>query len=204
MCNAYIRTETEIAGAHMTTVVGSISDEFGRYKALGEGAIAQLAEADLTRSLGEDSNTIAVIVWHIAGNLQSRFTDFRTSDGEKPWRNRDEEFETRLVARRDLLARWEAGWQTLFTALRELEDGDLPSTVTIRGQRFTINDALHRALAHVSYHVGQIVYLAKALKGTGWTSLSIPKGASAAYNQNPGRETAAAHAAGLKDRLSRS
>lgn len=188
----------------MTPIIGSITNEFSRYKALGEGAIAQTADADLARSLGDESNTIAVIVWHISGNLQARFTDFRTSDGEKAWRNRDEEFETRVVARQELLARWEAGWQTLFAELRELEDGDLPSSVTIRGQQFTINDALHRALAHVSYHVGQIVYLAKALKGTGWTSLSIPKGASAAYNRNPGRETAAAHAAVLKERLSRS
>ena len=188
----------------MNPVIGSITNEFSRYKALGEAAIAPAAEADLTRPLGDDSNTIAVIVWHIAGNLQSRFTDFRTSDGEKPWRNRDEEFEARVRSRHELLARWETAWQTLFDAVRQLEDADLPSTVTIRGQQFTINDALHRALAHVSYHVGQIVYLAKALKGPGWTSLSIPKGASAAYNRNPGRETAAAHAAGLKERLSRS
>jgi hypothetical protein len=188
----------------MTPIIGSITNEFTRYKALGEGAIAQVADADLTRSLGDDSNTIAVIVWHIAGNLQSRFSDFRTSDGEKPWRDRDEEFEARVVTRPDLLARWEAGWQTLFAALGDLDDGDLESTVTIRGQRFTINDALHRALAHVSYHVGQIVFVAKMFQGTGWKSLSIPKGGSAAYNQNPGREAAAAHAAAVKERLSRS
>jgi hypothetical protein len=185
----------------MTTLIASITNEFRRYKTLGEAAIAQSADADLTRAPGDDSNTIAVIVWHVAGNLRSRFTDFRTSDGEKPWRNRDEEFEARTATRQELLAQWDAGWQTLFATLGELEDADLPSTVTIRGQHFTITDALHRALAHVSYHVGQIVYVAKAFKGTGWTSLSIPKGASAAYNQNPWRESPAAHAAGLKERL---
>jgi hypothetical protein len=156
-------------------------------------------EADLAKAAGED-NSIAVIVWHIGGNLRSRFTDFLTTDGEKPWRNRDKEFEARVVTREELLAKWESGWQALFGALASLTDADLDRKVTIRGRPLAVSDALLRSLAHTSYHVGQIVYIAKSLKGTAWQTLSIPKGASAAYNQSPGRETPEHHAAMLESR----
>ncbi len=180
-------------------MVSSIAAEYRRYKSLGEAAITQVNEADLAKAVGED-NSIAVIVWHIGGNLRSRFTDFLTSDGEKPWRNRDEEFESRVVTRQELLAKWESGWQALFDALASLTDADLDRNVTIRGRPLAVSDALLRSLAHTSYHVGQIVYIAKALNGTAWQTLSIPKGASAAYNQNPGRETPERHAAMLESR----
>ena len=180
-------------------MISSIAAEFRRHKSLGEAAIAQLSEADLTRA-PEENNSIAVIVWHIGGNLTSRFTEFRTTDGEKPWRNRDDEFVARAVTRQELLTTWESGWETLFTALASLTDEDLDQNVTIRGQPQTIADALLRALGHITYHVGQIVYVAKSLRGAEWHTLSIPKGGSAAYNRNPGNESAAHHAAALERR----
>ena len=178
-------------------VTSSIAAEFRRYKSLGEAAIAQVNEADLAKVAGED-NSIAVIVWHIGGNLRSRFTDFLTADGEKPWRNRDEEFEARVVTREELLAKWESGWQALFGALASLTDADLDRNVTIRGRPLAVSDALLRSLAHTSYHVGQIVYLAKEGAGGGWTSLSIPKGQSAAFNQNPQGQKPGEHVARLE------
>jgi Protein of unknown function (DUF1572) len=164
-------------------LIESITAEYRRYKQLGEGAFAQLAEPELSRTPSLDDNSIAVIVWHVAGNLKSRFTDFRTADGEKAWRNRDEEFAERPVTREQLLEKWESGWQVLFAALDALTDDDLHQTITIRRQPLAIHQALHRSLAHTSYHVGQIVYVAKGFRGAGWRSLSIPKGASAAYMQ---------------------
>src|SRR5690606_28598747 len=121
---------------------------------------------------------------HIAGNLESRFTEFRTTDGEKPWRRRDEEFAARRVTRGELLEKWERGWRVLFAALDELGGADPAETVTIRQQPLRIDQALHRSLAHTAYHVGQIVYLAKAFAGPGWTSLTIPKGGSEAFNRS--------------------
>ena len=159
-----------------------------------------MSDADLAQAPG-DGNSIAVIVWHIAGNLRSRFTDFRTADGEKPWRNRDEEFMARVVTRQELLAKWESGWSTVFDALTPLAGEDLDQTVTIRGQSVTIVDALLRSLAHTSYHVGQIVYLAKSLRGADWKTLTIPKGGSAAYNERPRDESAVRHAAALDRRM---
>jgi len=182
-------------------MVSSIAAEFRRYKSLGEGAIAQLNDAEFAQSPSADDNSVAVIVWHIAGNLRSRFTDFRTTDGEKPWRNRDEEFVARSVTREELLAKWESGWQALFTALAELTDADVDHKVIIRGLESSIGDALLRSLAHTSYHVGQIVYIAKAARGSEWKTLSIPKGQSSAYNRNPRAETPDRHAAALKDRM---
>jgi hypothetical protein len=134
----------------------------------------------------------------VSGNLKSRFTDFLTSDGEKSWRNRDEEFEARQVTRQELLAKWEDGWAALSTALSGLTNDDLEREVTIRGQVIPVIDALHRSLAHTSYHVGQIVFVAKAGAGATWTSLSIPKGQSATYNQNPTNQTPAEQIAALE------
>ena len=162
----------------MRDLIASIEAEYRRYKTLGEGAINQLADSQLAQVAGT-GNSIVTIVWHLAGNLKSRFTDFLTADGEKPWRDRDSEFLTREVSRKELQAKWEDGWRVLFAALTDLSDVDLGRTVTIRGEPHTVAQALHRSLAHASYHVGQIVYEAKALRGADWRYLSIPPGQSA-------------------------
>lgn len=161
----------------MRALVASIEGEYRRYKSLGENAVVQLPDDQLVDAAGV-SNSIATIVWHLAGNLTSRFTDFLTSDGEKPWRDRDSEFLARQVTRAELHAKWEDGWRVLFAALSALTDADLAKTVTIRGQPHTVAEALHRSLAHTSYHVGQIVFVAKALRGADWRYLSIPPGKS--------------------------
>ena len=158
--------------------------EWRRYRALGEGAIRQVRDDELGRDAG--GNSVAIIVWHIAGNLKSRFTDFLDSDGEKPWRNRDSEFADRSnVIRAELLEKWDSGWSALFAALEPLSDEHLSRIVSIRGVKCRVDEALHRSLAHTSYHVGQIVFIAKGFRGTEWKSLSIPHGKSQEYNQNP-------------------
>ena len=166
----------------MTEILGSIEKEFRRYKALAEGAMAQLDEADFGRGAGAD-NSIAILVWHIAGNLKSRFTDFLSSDGEKPWRARDEEFAARSVTRAAMLEKWEEGWSVLFATLRSLKGDDLNRTVTIRNEPLAVHEALERSLAHAAYHVGQIVYIAKSLRGDRWKYMSIPPGKSEEYNK---------------------
>jgi GNAT superfamily N-acetyltransferase len=178
-------------------VLSSIEAELRRYKALADAAIGQLTDAELTAVGPGGGNSVAIIARHIGGNLASRFTDFLTTDGEKPWRKRDEEFQAHHTRRRDILAHWERGWGILFDSLAALSDGELERNVVIRGQELQVHDALHRALAHLSYHVGQIVYVAKALKAVEWRYLSIPPGQSEAYNRHPTRERADAHAAHL-------
>lgn len=172
----------------MRTVVASIEGELRRYKQLADAAMGQLSTAELGLRRGDSENAIATIAHHIAGNLRSRFTDFLTSDGEKPWRDREREFAAGAVDRDELARSWEAGWTTLFAALAPLGDAHLGDTVTIRGQGLLVIEALHRALAHLAYHVGQIVFVAKGIRGADWTWLSIPPGQSTAYNQNPTRE----------------
>src|SRR5437762_2650576 len=167
----------------MASVIQSIAGEYRRYKALAEGALAQLSDGEICTPAPGAGNSIAVICWHISGNLRSRFTDFLTTDGEKPWRERDEEFQPRTVSRAELLAKWEEGWGVLFGTLASLTDEQLQLTVTIRDQPLRVHEALHRSVTHLSYHVGQIVYVAKAMRGTAWISLSIPPGQSKAYNQ---------------------
>src|SRR5437867_2059133 len=170
----------------MREIISSIEAEYRRYKVLGEGAIRQTREDELSKSLSTNGNAIAVIVWHISGNLKSRFTDFLMSDGEKPWRKRDSEFEPRMgVTFTKLWERWDEGWAVLFSVLQSLSDADLSRTVTIRGVAFRVHEALHRLLAHTSYHVGQIVYLAKSFRGSEWKTLSIPLGKSEQYNRDP-------------------
>lgn len=184
----------------MTTIIESIRAEYLRYKALAEAAVSQLSDDDLSAQGPSGNNSIAVICWHVSGNLRSRFTEFLTSDGEKPWRNRDEEFQARAVTRSELLSKWDQGWDVLLATLSALADEQLHLTVTIRGQPMLVHEALHRSLAHTSYHVGQIVYVAKSLRGKDWTFLSIPPGKSAAYNQDPKFERAASHEAALSER----
>ncbi len=181
-----------------TSIVGSIRAEYLRYRALGEAAMAQLDDAALTTAPVPTANSIAVLVWHLSGNLASRFTDFLTSDGEKPWRHREGEFAPRPVTRTQLLEKWEHGWAVLLRTLATLDDADLTRTVTIRRQGLLVHEALHRSLAHVAYHVGQIVYLAKTGRGSDWQHLSIPPGQSEAYNAAPRFERPAAHDQVLK------
>ncbi|MCA1586081.1 MAG: DUF1572 domain-containing protein [Acidobacteria bacterium] len=182
----------------MSTIVESIRAEYTRYKALGEGAIAQVADAQLGESAGANGNSIATIVWHLSGNFASRFTDFLTTDGEKPWRNREEEFTRRVVSRDELSQKWEQGWRVLLAALDQLSDADLTRSVIIRRQSHLVHEALHRSLAHAAYHVGQIVLLARVFQGEEWKYLSIPPGGSDAYNQTPTNEHGSAHAAALR------
>lgn len=166
-------------------MIESFRIELSRYRSLGERALAQMPDAALDRAPGPDANSVATLVRHLSGNLQSRFTDFLTADGEKPWRDRDREFEEWHPSRAELEAAWQEGWETLEAALGELADSQLERQVTIRRQNLTVHDALCRALGHVAYHVGQIVLLARTQAEGGWESLSIPKGGSAAYNENP-------------------
>jgi hypothetical protein len=154
---------------------------FSNFKTLAEAAIAQVAtDGDLHHQLGPESNSIAVIVKHVGGNLRSRYTDFLTSDGEKPDRNRDGEFEIAdPVTRDEIMKWWNTGWTTLMSAIEALTPDDLDRTVYVRGELFQVVEALNRSLTHTAYHVGQIAYLARHLAGPDWTSLTIPKGKSA-------------------------
>jgi len=165
-----------------SSVLLTLRAEYSRYRALAEAAIAQLTDAELNASSNPDENSIVMICWHISGNLRSRFTDFLTTDGEKPWRHRDEEFDARQVSRDDLLAKWRQGWDVLFDAMDSLSEADLERTVAIRAEPLSVQEALLRSVTHVSYHVGQIVYLAKRMCGNRWQSLTIPRGQSEAFN----------------------
>jgi hypothetical protein len=150
--------------------------QFERMKRLAEGALAQAGDDQLNVALDAESNSLAVIAKHMAGNLRSRFTDFLTTDGEKPDRNRDGEFEMAgPVARQLVMEDWERGWQVLFGALDGLTPADLRREVVIRGERHTVVQALNRQLTHHSYHVGQIVFLAKHLRSDRWKTLSLPR-----------------------------
>src|SRR5215217_1870404 len=140
----------------MTGIVNSIRAEYLRYKALAEAAIEQLNDHELSVPGPNTGNSIAVICWHVSGNLRSRFTDFLTTDGEKSWRQRDEEFQNRTVTRTELMAKWDEGWAVLLDALDHLTDDQLHATVTIRGQAWEVHEALQRSLAHTAYHAGQI------------------------------------------------
>jgi hypothetical protein len=156
---------------------------FRYYKKLAEGAFAQISDEDFFRTLDEESNSIAVNMKHMAGNMLSRWTDFLTTDGEKPERNRDIEFVMLpATTKDDLLAYWEKGWKCTFDALEPLKPEDLMRTITIRGQDHTVVQAINRQLAHYAYHIGQIVYLAKHFKSSEWKSLSVPKHKSAEIN----------------------
>lgn len=156
---------------------------FETYRSLGEKAMAQVADDTLTWTPGEDVNSIAVIVHHLSGNMLSRWTDFLTSDGEKSWRKRDEEFEDQLHSRDEIMAHWEKGWTCLFQTLASLTDEDMARIVLIRAEPHTVEKAIIRQLAHYSYHVGQLVLLARIIQGSQWHSLSIPKGGSASFNR---------------------
>lgn len=170
---------------HGRRIVESIESEYRRYESLGRRALDQLEDAQLVEAVPGSPNSVAVVVWHVSGNLRSRFTDFLTSDGEKPWRDRESEFESRPVSRAELLEKWEDGWRALHAALATLADVDLARSVSIRGVPLGVDAALQRSLAHTSYHVGQLVLLARILRGADWAFLSIPPGKSSEYNRDP-------------------
>jgi uncharacterized protein DUF1572 len=158
------------------TYLRDIIKTYRTYKSMGEKALAQVADADLHRLVDPEANSIAIIVKHMAGNLRSRFTDFLTTDGEKPDRNRDGEFEMPDPTSRDQLLRaWESGWSIALASIEALTPGDLERTVLIRGEPLLVVEVLDRLAAHAAYHVGQIAFLAKHFAGPTWKTLSIPK-----------------------------
>ena len=153
------------------------------YKNLAERAMEQVPDEQLTATLDEEMNSIAIMVKHLAGNMRSRWTDFLTSDGEKPDRNRDTEFDEPPQSRADLLALWDEGWACLFSALEPLTEADLERTVTIRGEAHSVMQAINRQVAHYPYHIGQIVMLAKHFQSHAWKSLSVPRRRSEEFNR---------------------
>jgi uncharacterized damage-inducible protein DinB len=170
------------------SMIDDFRSEYRRYRVIAERALAQLPDAALNRVPAPDGNSAAMIVRHVSGNLRSRFTDFLTSDGEKPSRDRDSEFVERTYTRSEVEALWARGWEVLDRALDELTDAELSRTVTIRQQPLSVHAALCRSLAHMAYHVGQLVLLARMEATAQWQWISIPKNGSEAYNAAPHRE----------------
>jgi uncharacterized damage-inducible protein DinB len=156
---------------------------FRQYKSLAECALAQVSDEQLTAVLDDESNSIATVVKHLAGNMRSRWTDFLTSDGEKPSRKRDTEFTDPPATREALLAMWEEGWKCVFDTLESLSDNDLARTITIRGEAHSVMQAINRQVAHYSYHCGQIVLLAKHYGHEHWQALTVPRGKSEDFNR---------------------
>jgi Protein of unknown function (DUF1572) len=167
-----------------TSYLEDVRPLFAMYKRQGEAAMAQVSEAGLTAALDPEMNSIALIVKHLAGNMRSRWTGFPEADGEKPDRNRDSEFEAPPATRAEVMALWDAGWACVFAALDRLTDADLARETSIRGERHSVMQAINRQIAHYSYHLGQIVFLAKHLQSANWKSLSVPRGASATFNSD--------------------
>jgi hypothetical protein len=161
----------------------SIGKQFEYYKSLGEKTFDQLTDADIHWQYNSESNSIAIITKHIVGNMRSRWTNFLTEDGEKTWRERDQEFEDTYSNKEDMLTAWNVGWNCLFNAIKPLTNDQLEHIVYIRNQGHTVTEAINRQLAHYAYHIGQIVFLGKMIQGNHWKSLSIPKGKSSHYNQ---------------------
>jgi len=160
----------------------SVKKQFAYYKLLGDKTFEQLTDEQLFWQYNAESNSIAMIVKHLWGNMLSRWTDFLTTDGEKEWRNRDTEFENDIASREELLKKWNEGWQCLLNAIEPLTEADLEKIVYIRNMGHTVSEAINRQLAHYPYHVGQIVFIGKMVRDKQWHSLSIPKGDSATYN----------------------
>ena len=165
------------------TLLASYQKQFAYYRHLGEGAMRQLSDEELFRDDAAGSNSVAVIVKHMSGNMKSRWTDFLTTDGEKSWRNRDDEFVADFAGRADLERAWADGWAVVEEAINGIRPEQLSSIVYIRNEGHTVAEAMNRQLAHYAYHVGQIVLLGKQMRQEDWTSLSIPKGKSAVFNQ---------------------
>ena len=163
--------------------LASARRQFAYYRMLGEKSIERIPDDRLYHAVNDDSNSVWTIVKHLSGNMLSRWTDFLTSDGEKEWRDRDREFVNDATDRAGLMETWNRGWDCLFHALDGLKEEDLSKTVLIRNEVHSVMEAVHRQLAHYPYHVGQIVFIAKMYSHGGWTSLSIPKGGSDAFNE---------------------
>ena len=166
----------------MIQYLDSAKRQFMMYKQLGEKALAQIEDKELSWQANEDSNSIVAIIKHLWGNMLSRWTDFLTTDGEKPWRLRDAEFEQEVLDRETLMKKWNDGWQCLFDALNSITNDDLEKVIYIRNEGHTILEAINRQIAHYSYHVGQIVYISKLRSKEEWKSLSIPRNKSDEYN----------------------
>ena len=164
--------------------IESVRKQFLYYKKIGEQAMEQLNPEQLFQTFNEDSNSISIIVKHLSGNMLSRWTDFLTTDGEKPWRDRDSEFMDTFKDKLELMSKWNEGWNCLFNTLDTLKPADLATVIYIRNEGHTVLEAINRQLAHYPYHVGQIIYAAKILKEGDWKSLSIPKNKSGNYNVN--------------------
>ena len=162
----------------------SVEKQFKYYKVLGEKTFEQCDDTVLFTPLGADGNSIGILVNHLAGNMLSRWTDFLKTDGEKSWRNRDQEFADVITNRQELMERWESGWSCLFTAIESINEENIGTEIFIRNQGHTVIEAINRQLCHYSYHVGQIVLIGKAAKRSDWRSLSISKGKSEDYNAN--------------------
>lgn len=162
--------------------LNSIKKQFEYYKSVGEKTFDQLSENDLFWKYNEESNSISVIVNHLSGNMKSRWTDFLTSDGEKEWRNRDVEFESVIKSKDEMLEKWNDGWECLFDALDSINQENFDTKIYIRNQEHSIIEAINRQLAHYSYHIGQIVFVGRMIKGSEWKSLTIPKGKSEEFN----------------------
>ncbi len=161
----------------------SVKAQFKHYKSIGEKTFDQMEEADLFWQFNDESNSVAVIVKHLWGNMMSRWTNFLTSDGEKEWRKRDEEFESDIKTKEELLQKWNEGWDCFFAALETISEEDLDSKVVyIRNEGHSITEAINRQLAHYPYHIGQIVFIGK-MASKDWSALTIPKGNSKAYNK---------------------
>ncbi|NRD20322.1 DUF1572 family protein [Winogradskyella eckloniae] len=160
----------------------SVIKQFEYYKSLGDKTLEQLSITALKTELEPDSNSIAIIVKHLAGNMHSRWTNFLTEDGEKSWRNRDDEFIDNYGSKQELIEAWNTGWQCLLSTIKNLNNKDLESVIFIRNEGHTVTEAINRQMMHYAYHVGQIVFIGKLIKGKNWTSLSIPKGNSQVYN----------------------
>ncbi len=171
----------------------AITDAFQANKRLADRAIAQLSDDKLRLALDQNTNSIAIIMKHVGGNLLSRWTDFLTTDGEKLSRNRDAEFVDSFDSRADILQHWERGWTALFQTISGLTPSDLEKTVTIRGEPHTVPLALSRSLGHTCYHIGQIVQLARFHAGDNWNTLTIPKGGSEQFNQTHWGQTGKSH-----------
>ena len=166
-----------------THYLEEVRRQFRGHKRLAEGAIAQLKDEELFIALDSESNSIAVLVKHLAGNMRSRFTDFLTTDGEKPDRDRDREFEMNsATTRSDVMKWWEEGWARVFAAVDALKPEDMMRTVTIRGEPHSVLQAINRQVAHYAQHTGQIVFLAKHLRSSDWKTLSVPRGQSKEFN----------------------
>lgn len=163
--------------------INSVKKQFEYYKSLGEKTFSQLEDQDLFWKYNDATNSIAIIVNHLWGNMKSRWTDFLTTDGEKEWRARDLEFESVIKTRNELLTKWNDGWNCLFEALDSISENNIDTQIYIRNQAHNINDAVSRQLAHYAYHIGQIVFLGVMIKENSWNSLSIPKGKSAEFNE---------------------